>query len=480
MTGIINDSLLLKQLRGYNPWWTGQQRSTPRFRRVAFRKCLDRLVDRDSRRAVMLSGPRRVGKSTILLQIADALIEEHGRDPRAILYVSLDDNLLKLAPLDDLIRIYRETMYPEGSHCFLLLDEVHYAFDWDQHIKTLVDHHPEYTILATGSASLEQRARVAHSGVGRWVTIPIPTLSFFEFLQLRDEQPDAVDGSLRIRDLVEMSDVDRAGLAAILRPTLPLFRKYLLVGGFPETARMEDVAECQRLLREDIVDRVLKRDISVLFNVRNVADLEKLFLYVCLHSGRIVNVSSCSKELGVPRSTVDSYLEVLTEANLLYRLRPLELGGKKLLKAKSKYYLVDAALRNAILLSGQEALDDPSELGRIVETAVLRHLFAFYYRETPKVGYWIDSATQREVDIVVKGPQYTLPFEVKYRESAGAGESMGLSDLCSNAAIPIGFQITKSEGDFGVDALDSFRIVRIPAHVFTYVIGQAEQIESGA
>jgi predicted AAA+ superfamily ATPase len=335
MTGIVDAARLLAQMTGYNPWWTGTVRKVPPFHRVAFNKCFQRLLDERSRRAVLLSGPRRVGKSTILLQIAHELMKR-GVSPTSVLYLSLDDNLLKLATLPELLTLYHESILPEGHRAYLLLDEVHFSTDWDSHVKSLIDHRPEYRVLATGSASIENRQRTADTGVGRWITITIPTLSFYEYLHLIEKAPPGVTSSLKASDFFRRTTGDRTLLASAMRPTLPLFRRYLLTGGFPETAQLSDVVECQRLLREDIVDKVLKRDVTALFGVRHVADLERLFLYVCLHSGGIINTSTCSSELGLARSTVDDHLDILVRSNLLYRLGPFARGGKKILKARYK------------------------------------------------------------------------------------------------------------------------------------------------
>ncbi|AVX20194.1 hypothetical protein SAMN02745885_01015 [Carboxydocella sporoproducens DSM 16521] len=70
---------------------------------------------------------------------------------------------------------------------------------------------------------------------------------------------------------------------------------YLTVGGFPELALSKDDYYAQRMLREDVVDKVLKRDIPSLFNIRNAAVLEKVFLYLCFNSSQIINITTMSK-----------------------------------------------------------------------------------------------------------------------------------------------------------------------------------------
>jgi hypothetical protein len=148
------------------------------------------------------------------------------------------------------------------------------------------------------------------------------------------------------------------------------------------------------------------------------------------------------------------------------------------LKARNKYYLVDAALRNAVLLRGQEALERPEELGLIVETTVLRHLFAYAYRDNPTIAYWRDSASDREVDIIVKSPAYAFPFEVKYRERATVDARGGLAAYCAAEGIPRAFLVTKRETDFDEVALTGIdtRFLRVPAHVLCYLLGQAERV----
>jgi len=85
--------------------------------------------------------------------------------------------------------------------------------------------------------------------------------------------------------------------------------------------------------------------------------------------------------------TVGNYLDLLRVANLVYCLPPVGMGGKKVLRARNKYYLVDAALRNAVLLRGEEVLANPDDKGMVVETTVLRHLYAYHYRDTPQPAH---------------------------------------------------------------------------------------------
>lgn len=476
MKNFFGEAEIVRVLHGFNPWWSGKTCRSPEFNRLAFGACQNILKNRQIKRAVLLSGPRRVGKTTVLQQIAASLIDEGG-DPASILYLSLDHPLLKLQPLNGILQIYHETIFPEDKSITLLLDEIQYSREWETEIKLLIDHKPNYRILATGSASVVHRERLAESGVGRWITVPIPTLSFYEFVHLRGEQPPSISSEMRVVDTFKLSGSELAGLAVRMRSLMPLFQRYLLVGGFPETALQEDVDLCQRLLREDVVERVLKRDMTALFGVRNITDLEKLFIYLCLHTGGILPHSTCARELETSAITVSNHLLLLEQANLIYRLPPASLGGKRVLKAKNKYYLIDAALRNAVLLRGNEILMDPDQMGIIVETTILRHLYAYYYRDTPEIVYWRDSTTGKEVDFIVRSPAYVLPFEVKYKNKATLDSDSGLVTFCRSENPQLAYLITKDDNDFRTSSiLDKTKILKIPAHIFCYLIGQAERL----
>jgi len=473
----LDRTQIIGVLNGFNPWWSARPLAAPSFRRLAFEACQRYLKDAGLRRAVLLSGPRRVGKTTVLQQTAQELVQK-GQDQKSVLYVSLDHPLFKQLSLGEILALYHESTYPEGKPATLLLDEIQYARDWETEIKLLLDFKPQYRILATGSASVVHRKRLAESGVGRWITVPIPTLSFFEFVSIRGEQPDGIATDLRVSDLFGWRSGELAALAAQMRPLQPLFQRYLLVGGFPETSTQENIDLCQRLLREDVVERVLKRDMTALFGVRNIAELEKLFIYLCLHSGGVLAHQACAKSLGTTITTVSNHLLLLEQANLVYRLSPSALGGKQVLKARNKYYLVDAALRNAVLLRGEQIYTNPEEMGTIVETTVLRHLFAYYYRDTPQIVYWRDAATQKEVDIIVRSPAYVIPFEVKYRDKPALNLKGGLGTYCFSENPKQGYLVTKRDADFGVSRLKGAdtALLKIPAHILCYLLGQSERL----
>jgi hypothetical protein len=171
-------------LREYNPWWDGGRPELPKWRRVAFSEVYGWLSDPPSRRAVLISGARQVGKTTLLLQAVDVLINEDDADPEQILYVTFDHPLLKLIGLEGVLKIWEESR-PESSGVeYLVLDEIQYTSNWQTWLKHQVDFNPRRRIAVTGSA-MPLSAASAESGVGRWHTVKLPTLSFYEYCALR-------------------------------------------------------------------------------------------------------------------------------------------------------------------------------------------------------------------------------------------------------------------------------------------------------
>ena len=195
------------------------------------------------------------------------------------------------------------------------------------------------------------------------------------------------------------------------------------MGGFPELALAENDLIAQQIMREDVVDKVLKRDLPALYNVRNATELERIFLYLCNVSSEIVSIEAITKELnGVSRTTVENYIEYLESANLIYQSWPVDMAGKKVLKASPKIYISDAAICNAVLID-DSIVTDSTQIGKVLETAVYKHVAAFYYQFTRSVGYYRGRRKNKEVDIVVDYPNIrNIIIEVKYRENAAIAD----------------------------------------------------------
>lgn len=160
-----------------------------------------------------------------------------------------------------------------------MLDEAQFIRDWGTWVKHQVDFNKQRRIAFTGSAMPLVEAG-QESGVGRWHTIRLTTLSFYEYLQIKNLSLPALPRLKSLRDLFDWPQSDFYRVTEAAAPYVGHFHEYLVRGGFPQTAQVESITQAQRLLREDIIDKVLKRDMTALFGVRRVLDLEHTFLYL--------------------------------------------------------------------------------------------------------------------------------------------------------------------------------------------------------
>jgi uncharacterized protein len=470
---IATPAELFAVLRQYNPWWTGGRfPDLPKWRRAAFREILTWAKQPPAGRALLLSGARQTGKTTLYLQVIDELLNE-GVAPGNVLYATFDHPLLKLIGLDALLRLWREFEPAKPGPEYLFLDEIQTTKDWQTWLKHQVDFDKRRRIAVTGSAT-PLAAEGQESGVGRWQTLRLATLSFYEYLQLKSlPVPDLprVDSLLALFSW-EPAQFVRVGEQA--RPLAGLFHEYLLRGGFPQSALLESIPLAQKLLREDIVDKVLKRDMTALFGVRRVLELEQVFLYLCLHDGGQLDLAELCHSLQLKRPTVASFIALLEAAHLVYRLLPFGYG-KQVLRARPKVYLADPAIAPGVLLRGKSLLENPEAVARAVETAFFKHVFTRYYARSIGFSFWRGKRDQ-EVDIIADLDRRLVPFEVKYRgeEHTRLKDLKGMLEFCSEHRVESGYVITREFTDFKAIEVGPTKILKLPAPLACYWLGRAE------
>lgn len=476
---IVSDEQVIKVLRQYNPWWRTpsaiKEESKPQ-KRLAYYEALKMLRHKSIRRFAVLSGVRRVGKTTIMYQIIDKLINE-GVNSKNILYVTFDNPILKLIDVESVLSIY-ESLYPMNGTRYIFFDEIQYTDNWELWMKVIYDSRKDIRLIATGSASPILEKGSTDSGTGRWSILKIPTMSFYEYCRLLELDEPILPENLRLSKLVKMNTSELDDLMSRFTYLQNHFNRYLTIGGFPELVLSEDDLYAQRMLREDVVDKVIKRDVLTLFNIRSPLLMEKLFLYLCMNSTEIFNATTAAKELdNTSVTTIGSYIEALEMSNLIYLSKPINVGSKGALKGKPKIFIADAAIRNAVLMI-DDVLSDEKELGAIVETAVYKHIVSFYQGSTAQLGYFRKAKdNQKEVDVVVELPRQKILCEVKYRNNSHITATDAIVELCKdeNSKVTNAFLITKHLDDFGITKHETATpIMRIPAIVFLYLLGKAE------
>ncbi|MFN7938491.1 MAG: ATP-binding protein [Bryobacteraceae bacterium] len=460
----------------FNPWWRGEPvADLAPWRRAAWHELQRWVTKPPAHRAILVSGARQVGKTTLLLQSIAQLLAD-GVPAGNILYATFDHPIVKLAGVERVLKAWREREPKREGPEFLFLDEAQYLTGWGTWIKHQVDFVKNRRIVCTGSAMPLLDAE-QESGVGRWHTIRLATLSFYEYVQIKKLQLPALP---QLRSLMEVFGSSRTELVHIRESAVPYlghFHEYLIRGGFPQTALVESITQAQRLLREDIVDKVLKRDMTAIFGVRHVIELERTFLYLCMHNGGLVDFPALCSNLEVNRPTAQRFIDLLEATHMIFRLYPFGYG-KEVLRGRVKVYLADPAIGPSVMMKGKAILEDATALGVATETAVIKHLFTRYYSRQIRFSFWRGKGDQ-EVDLVAEMGAEIVPFEVKYREGkTGSRELRGLVELCRQKSIERAYVVTKSVDDLGMwkeapkDLPD--RIMRVPAALLCYWMGEAE------
>lgn len=474
MSTLFSPAEVLRVLNGFNPWWSHRKIQVPEFRRPVYDTCRHHLTREHSDNVLLLSGIRGAGKSTLLLQLAQDLVNS-GTDPRSVLYLSVEHPMFGMLPLADILRIYREMIHPLDRHAVLLLDEMHYAKEWDSQVKALFFSDHDYRIIATESVQMIERALVTETQLGRWRVLPVPSLSFYEYAKLRGV-PEPAGAVPKLADLFSLKDETLAALAKAMKPLAALLPTYLTGGGMPGIAPLADLAEGASVFQEDAAERILRRAIARHFSARNVEDLKRLFLYLCVHSGEIFRVQRYAQALHVSPSTVANHVELLERCFLVRRVPPTGPGGTDVQKARNRVFVADATLRNVPLLRDPQGLADPEERRIVTSTAVLRHVYGRFSRGLERITYWRDARGRGEIDAVVWGDGRPLVFALAADSIRPFGFGDPIVDFCRKERVSKAYLVSSDERDPAVARFPGVEtaFLKIPAHMLLYILGTTE------
>lgn len=398
----ITEIEVKKRLSFGNPWWEGASGIDPQLRQMPRRAYFEAFchlaLDRNLRRAVVLMGPRRVGKTVMLHQTVVHLLDNNV-PARSILYVSLDTPTYSGLGLDRLLTLFREVCGGgQNDPAFVFFDEVQYLRDWERHLKSLVDSYPAIKFVVSGSAAAALRLKSDESGAGRFSHFMLPPLTFAEFLRFRG--PDIPE------------DITKLDVAVLNTE----FINYLNFGGFPEAIFSETVrASLQRHIGGDIIDKVLLRDLPSLYGIQDTQELNRLFATLAYNTGNEVSLIELTKSSGVAKNTLVRYIEYLEAAFLIQRVYRIDENARHFRRATHfKIYLTNPSLRAALF---GPIGDNDEAMGRMAETALVSQLVHFADRRHLAYARWKGG----EIDIVVLNLTRQTPttmVEVKWSDRA--------------------------------------------------------------
>jgi hypothetical protein len=298
----IPDKEVVLRLKAESPWWGPPHTVGPQFAELRPRAYLPPFLalvrERSVRRAVVLLGPRRVGK-TVLIHHAVKTLLEAGVPPRSLAYISVDLPLYNGLSLERMLVLAEQASGEPLAWVFF--DEIQYLSNWEVHLKRLVDDRPDLKIVVSGSAAAALRIKSQESGAGRFTEFLLPPLTFAEYLDLTGSaEPPRRTGPA---DQLAVSDIDSLNAA---------FVEYANYGGYPEAALSAVVrADPMRFIKSDIVDKVLLRDLPQLYGIGDIQELNRLFTALAWNTAQELSLDTLSTGSGVAKNTLKKYVEYL-------------------------------------------------------------------------------------------------------------------------------------------------------------------------
>lgn len=407
-------------LEDLNPWWKepGARKalSWP-VRRTAHRRLLDRLGRPTERRAQVLLGPRQVGKTTLLKQLADDLLDR-GWPARNLTYFDLEDFRLKrdVAP-EELVDLRPPGADPDRPQVFLL-DELQRVERWDRWLKYAVDNQVG-RIVATGSAASLLPEGGRESGLGRWDEILLEGLTYREFASLAGGREESSRGTSRSRE--------EGPREPAWDPEL--VERYLALGGFPAYATSDDPSLVRERLRTDTVDRAIRRDL--LGRVDDPERLRRLFVYLVQQSGGDQNASDRAADLGVDPRTVSRWIDLLEDTFLVAALPRGRTSAKASarLRGRPKLYAADHGLVTAF---AEAPLRESEVRARVFEAVVYRHLREIARTEGGEIHY-LRWGNELEVDFVLEVGSARVAIEVTHSVQPRAEKRRAVAQAAERA-----------------------------------------------
>lgn len=369
----------------------------------------------------ILTGVRRCGKSTIFLMLREELIKE-GVSEKDIIekrYTDMDipENITAKQMYDELIEAIGDK-----KHCYLLLDEIQEVPDWERAVNNLLEC-GKADIYITGSNSKLMSSEISTYLTGRYIQIPVFTLSFREYIDFKK------DSRKSKTELLE-EYIRFGGFPIIALGEYEPQQAYQIVNGIYYTVVSRDIVKRHRINKQDLFDRVVKyiiENVGKTFSANSISNFLK------------------SEHRKVSVESIYNYLRWLEQAFIIYPCARYDLQGKNILKTQEKYYLSDVSLKYALLGYNRKMLD--SSIENIVFLELKRRGYEVFVgkNETKEIDF---VAVRREEKIYVQ-----VCVQIPQNSDREVGNLMVINDHYPK------YVVTLNEMDTGIE--NGIRIVHL-------------------
>jgi uncharacterized protein len=348
--------------------------------------------------AVVISGLRRVGKSTLLAQFAHRLGEQR------FYYINLEDDRFLGFQAEDANDLYQMLVELFGERKVFFIDEVQNVTGWEHFVRRFMDQGIKFFITGSNASLLSRELGTRLTG--RYLPVELFPFSFEEFLRFKE---------YTIPDLRRLTTIEIAHLQKNLD-------EYMRLGGIPEALKYPELP----LLRT-LYDDILYRDIATRYRIVEVRALKELAFYLMSNPASQVSFNKLKEQFRLGSvNTIKNYIEYLENSWLIFTMNVYDYSVKRQQIAAKKVYGIDTGLVNAIGFSFS------SNTGKLMENtaflALRRKSHEIYYYTTP-AGYEVDFYLAKSGQLVQVAQSMDNPAtrEREIRALADGMEALGLS-----------------------------------------------------
>jgi uncharacterized protein len=411
----MNDSELIDILESWNFW------NQDRYGGVYRKAYTDELYRQKAlKEASVVTGVRRSGKSTILLQVLRKLIDT-GTPRQNILYINFEEpTFISSMTIEFLMRIhdlYQERLNPEGR-TYIVLDEVQLVPGWERFVRGLYDREMNIKFYITGSSSRLLSREFGASLTGRIVSNEIFPLSFPEFLEFKGKE--------------RLLQITRGKGSPALRN---LFNEYIHFGGFPQVVLTEAEKDRMQILK-DYYTAVIEKDIIQRYEVRDIKKLKEFCLNLYANVAAHFSGYQAEKRQKISQPTANKFLEYASEVFLVQTTNYFSYSFAEQKSNPYKVYAIDPGLYNAVSFRFSE------NRGRLFENVVYLALRSkgneiFYWKGKGEVDFLIRKGASIDQLINVC---WGLNVNNEKRELSGLREAMDRFDVANAGIITAGHE----------------------------------------
>lgn len=309
-----------------NPWWDKQfsQNSIKR------KKYLDIIKNQiNNKEIIFLTGLRRIGKTTLMHQTIQYLLNEEKIEPKYILFATLDDFNFSDKTIFDIIEKYREIhQIHYEEFIYLFLDEITFIDNFEQQLKNLYD---SYNIKIFASSSIASFLNDKSALLtGRTITIEVMPLDYQEFLEFKNIKIPKQDSTLHKK----------------------YFEEYMKIGGIPEYVLRENP-----LYITEMMNSILYKDIIAQYHLSDEKTIKELMRLLCQRIGKPTSYSKLGKLLNISDVTIKKYITYFEKTYLFYSVEKYSKSVNENITSPKKFYIADLGIKNTISNNKEKGSD---------------------------------------------------------------------------------------------------------------------------